>query len=111
MPTIEPANTQQIIQMSPLVEKVQQSTQQQPSSLAHQLIQEDNAKQNELKRTEVQDPDRKEPSDPTNPDGRAGHGRLRTNRKAKEPKSNEIAAKELSLIVNRDQGDKIDVVV
>lgn len=109
MPTIQPANIQQILQMSPLLEKAQQTTQQQPAGLAQQLNDEDNVKLNELKRNEVQDPDRKDPSDPTNPDGKAGQGRLRTNRKGHEPEDAE--AEETPQIVSGDQGNKIDVVV
>ena len=111
MPTIEPANTQQVLQMSPLAEKPQQATQQQPAGLVQQLNQEDNIKLNELKRTEVQDPNKKEPSDQTNPDGRAGRGSLRTKRNGKESSVAETEADTTSRIVSSSQGNKIDVVI
>jgi len=56
MPIIDPVNTQQVIQMGTHAEKMQQVMQNQPQVSAQQL-EEDRLKAEELKRTEIQDPD------------------------------------------------------
>ena len=56
MPIIDPVNTQQVIQMRTHAEKLQQVMQNQPLLSAQQL-EEDRIKAEELKRTEIQDPD------------------------------------------------------
>ena len=56
MPIIDPVNTQQVIQMGAHAEKIQQTLQNQPVVSAQQL-EEDRIKAEELKRTEIQDPD------------------------------------------------------
>lgn len=106
MPTIGPANTQQVLQMSPLAEKLQQATQQQPATVAQQLNQEDRAELNELKRTEVQDPENKNPADPANPDGTRGQKRLRATGKKRKP----AVAEKTPRITGGLQENKIDVV-
>ena len=56
MPIIDPVNTQQVLQMGPQAEKLQQAVQNQPLLTAQQL-EEDRLKAEEQKRTEIQDPD------------------------------------------------------
>ncbi|CAI2718300.1 hypothetical protein [Nitrospina watsonii] len=81
MPISFPANTQLVLQMSSAVEKVQ--VQQALHLALDQLAEEEQARQNEAKRTEVQDPEGSHPSDPTNPDGRGNRRRVRVKKKAK----------------------------
>lgn len=82
MPISFPASTQLVLQMSSVVEKVQ--VQQALNLALDQLAEEEQARQNEAKRTEVQDPDGSNPSDPTNPDGEGNkRRRVRIKKKAK----------------------------
>lgn len=56
MPIIDPVNTQQVIQMGPKAEKILLGAQNQ-SMVSAQQLEEDRLKAEELKRTEIQDPD------------------------------------------------------
>ena len=67
MPTTEIVNTQQTLQMGTHAEKLQQTMQQLPSTTAQQ-IQEEQVAVNELKQIEVQDPEKTEAADSTNPE-------------------------------------------
>ena len=69
MPTTEIVNNQQTLQMGPHAEKLQQTMQQLPSTTAQQ-IQEEQVAVNELKQIEVQDPEKIEATDSTNPEGK-----------------------------------------
>jgi len=69
MPTTEIVNTQQILQMGTHAEKLQQTMQQLPSTTAQQ-IQEEQVAVNELKQIEVQDPEKIEATDSTNPEAK-----------------------------------------
>ena len=69
MPTTGTINTQQILQMGTLTEKLQHTMQHLPSTTAQQ-IQDEQVTVNELKQVEVQDPEKIEASDPTNPEGK-----------------------------------------
>jgi len=69
MPTIEIVNTQQTLQMGTHAEKLQQTMQQLPSTTAQQ-IQEEQVAVNELKQIEVQDPEKIEATDSTNPEAK-----------------------------------------
>ena len=69
MPTTGTINTQQILQMGTLTEKLQHTMQHLPSTTAQQ-IQDEQVTVNELKQVEVQDPEQTEASGPTNPDGK-----------------------------------------
>ena len=69
MPTTEIVNTQQTLQMGTHAEKLQQTMQQLPSTTAQQ-IQEEQVAVNELKQIEVQDPEKIEPTDSTNPEAK-----------------------------------------
>ena len=92
MPTTGTINTQQILQMGTIAEKLQQTIQHLPSTTAQQ-IQDEQVAANELKQVEVQDPDKLEASDPSNPEGkRRREIRLRNkskqNNDIKKPLSN-----------------------
>ena len=67
MPTSEIVNTQQTLQMGTHAEKLQQTMQQLPSTTAQQ-IQEEQVAVNELKQIEVQDPEKTEATNSTNPE-------------------------------------------
>ena len=69
MPTTEIVNTQQTLQMGTHAEKLQQTIQQLPSITAQQ-IQEEQVAVNELKQIEVQDPEKIEATDSTNPEAK-----------------------------------------
>ena len=69
MPTTEIVNTQQTLQMGTHAEKLQQTMQQLPSTTAQQ-IQEEQVAVNELKQIEVQDPEKTEAPDSTNPEAK-----------------------------------------
>ena len=69
MPTTEIVNTQQTLQMGTHAEKLQQTMQQLPSTTAQQ-IQEEQIAVNELKQNEVQDPEKIEATDSTNPEAK-----------------------------------------
>ncbi len=67
MPIIEPANSQQVLQMSSFVEKIQQGQQQVHHSI-NNYLNEERAALDEVKRSEIQDPENMDPSDPANPE-------------------------------------------
>ena len=63
------ANTQQVLQMGTHAEKLQHTMQHLASTSAQQ-IQDEQVLTNELKRAEIQDPDKAEASDATNSEGK-----------------------------------------
>jgi len=69
MSTTEIVNTQQTLQTGTHAEKLQQTMQQLPSTTAQQ-IQEEQVAVNELKQIEVQDPEKIEATDSTNPEAK-----------------------------------------
>ena len=69
MPTTEIVNTQQTLQMGTHAEKLQQTMQQLPSTTSQQ-IQEEQVAVNELKQIEVQDPEKTEAGESTNPEAK-----------------------------------------
>ena len=90
MPTTGTVNTQQILQMGTLTEKLQHTLQHLPATTGQQL-QDEQVAINELKQIEIQDPENIEASNSTNPEGkRRREIRLRT-------KSNQDNASEGSL--------------
>lgn len=109
MPVIEPVNTQQILQMSPHAEKLQQASQNQPALTSQQLTKE-RIDLNELKRTEVQDPEHGDPSEPTNPEGKR-RGRLRRRSKAQEEGETRSGHEPTTAVTEMPRGKKIDVVI
>ena len=75
MPVIQPTNLQQVLQMSSAVEKVQ--TQQVQHLAADQIQDQERDLLDEVKRTELQDPEESNPTEPTHPDGSGRRRRLR----------------------------------
>ena len=76
MPIIEPTNLQQVLQMSSAVEKVQ--AQQVQHLAADQIQDQERVLLDEAKRTELQEPEGSDPTEPTHPDeNRRGKRRLR----------------------------------
>ena len=69
MPTTGTVNTQQILQMGTLTEKLQHTLQQLPTTTGQQL-QDEQVATNELKQIEVQEPNNIEASDSTSPEGK-----------------------------------------
>lgn len=74
--TIEPVNTQQILQMGGHVEKIQQTLQHLQMTTAEQLDAE-RSQLDEMKRTEVQDADQTAEGHGVNPDAKGSRRRLR----------------------------------
>ena len=71
-------NTQQVIQMGTITEKLQQTLQQLPVTTGQQ-IQEEQIVQNDLKKIEIQDPENLEKPSSSNPEGKKRREvRLRT---------------------------------
>ena len=68
MPITGTVNTQQVLQMGTLTEKLQQTLQQLPTITSQQL-QDEQGKLDELKRAEIQDPENPEAANPTDPEG------------------------------------------
>ncbi len=69
MPTTGTINTQQILQMGTVAEKLQHTVQHLPSTTAQQ-IQDDQIVANELKQVEVQEPEKLENSNQTESEGK-----------------------------------------
>jgi len=109
MPVIEPVNSQQVLQMSSAVEKIQ--AQQVQHLATDQLRNEDRAALDELKRTEVQDPEESNPSEPTDPESQARRQRLRI-KKTAQPTDEEDDRVESNLsIQEKSQGSNLDIVI
>jgi hypothetical protein len=94
MPTTGTINTQQILQMGTVAEKLQQTIQHLPSATSQQ-IQDDQKSMNELKQTEVQEPKKIEFSDPINPEGKRRR-QLRIRNKSKQSNNVETPQKNTS---------------
>ncbi len=110
MPTIEPANTQQVIQMGSHVEKVQQTIQQQQGVLAQQLELE-GAEKDDVKRNQVQETEDAYQSDASNPDEKGKKGRLRS--KANNAATPEVEEENVEepppVIVEQNHGGRINL--
>ena len=113
MPTTGTINTQQILQMGTLTEKLQHTMQHLPSTSAQQ-IQDEQVTVNELKQVEVQDPEQTEASSPTNSEGkRRREIRLRNKSKQNNDFENPLSSsiqehlpKDIS-----QQGQRVDLTV
>ncbi|PIQ97582.1 MAG: hypothetical protein COV67_03500 [Nitrospinae bacterium CG11_big_fil_rev_8_21_14_0_20_56_8] len=84
MPTTVPVNTQQVLQMGMLAEKLQQTLQQLPGTTGQQLDQE-RVVDDEMKRSEIQDMEQANQSLQTDPEA-SRRGRVRV-RKKKSPET------------------------
>ena len=88
MATIEPVNTQQVLQMGGHVEKIQQTLQHLQTTVAEQLEAE-RSFLDEMKKTEVQDMDATNEVHPSNPEAKGKRRRLKIRKIA--PKSEKVA--------------------
>ncbi len=110
MPTVEPVNTQQILQMGSHVEKVQQTIQQLPSTTALQL-EEERILMDEAKRTEVPESGDSQESEASNPEGKNRKGRLRHPPSQSEQSSQaDESSSSMAIPEQSNQGKSIDVV-
>ena len=113
MPTTGTINTQQILQMGTHAEKLQHTIQHLPSTTAQQ-VQDDQIAVNELKQFEVQDPEKMEASEPTNPEGKR---RCEIRLRKKSTQNDDIEESHTHSIQNNPskvdshQGQKIDLTV
>jgi hypothetical protein len=113
MPTTGTINTQQILQMGTHAEKLQHTMQHLASTTAQQ-IQDEQVRTNELKRSEIQDPDKSEASDSTNSEGKRRHEiRLRNKSKQDNDIKGFISNSSQEIIFNdvSHQGQKINLTV
>ena len=113
MPTTETVNTQQTLQMGTHAEKLQQTMQQLPSTTAQQ-IQEEQVAVNELKQIEVQDPEKTEAADSTNPEAkRRREIRLRNKSKQNNAHENPLSNSTQDNVIKGDphQGQNINLTV
>ena len=110
MPTIEPANTQQVIQMGSHVEKVQQTIQQQQGVLTQQLESE-NLAADDQKRNQVQETEDAYQADGSNADEKGKQGRLRSRakKKAVAEAEEEIVEEPPSAIAEKYHGGRINL--
>ena len=110
MPVIEPTNLQLVLQMSSAVEKVQ--AQQVQHLAADQIQNQERALLDEAKRTELQDPEGSNPTEPTNPD-ESGRGRKRLRFKKTGQNADEEGKGNLPPqgTVGTSQGANLDIVV
>ena len=109
MPVIEPANLQQVLQMSSAVGKVQ--AQQVLHLAADQIQDQERALLDEAKRTELQDPEETNPAEPTNPDGTARRKRLRIKNPAQHADEEGKGGVRPEDTAEGIQGSQLDIVV
>ena len=108
MSTVEPVNTQQVLQMGSHTEKLQQTIQEQPMTLSQQL-EEERVVANELKKKEIQDPENSQPIEPSNPDARGRSRRIRVH--SKNLASSSKTKKEIiSNSYEKEQGNQIHII-
>ncbi|MCH8208136.1 MAG: hypothetical protein IIA62_03615 [Nitrospinae bacterium] len=108
MPIIEPANTQQVLQMSSFVEKIQQGQQQVHHSI-NNYLNEERAALDEVKRSEIQEPESMDAADPANPDsGSRGRHGAASKRMEGEAQTGKVETNE-PLKINTYKGANIDV--
>jgi hypothetical protein len=110
MPTIEPSNTQQVIQMGSYVEKVQQTLQPQQSVRTQQLELE-NDKAVDQKRNQVEETEDSHQADGAKADGKGKQGRLRSKakKKAATEVEEEILEEPPSAIAEKNHGGRINL--
>ena len=106
-------NTQQILQMGAHAEKLQHTMQHLASTSAQQ-IQDEQALTNELKRAEIQDPDKAEASDGTNSEGKRRRDiRLRNKLEQDNDIKNSVSSSSQEIFFKdvSPQGQKINLTV
>jgi len=113
MPTTGTINTQQILQMGTVAEKLQHTIQHLPSTSAQQ-IQDDQIDANELKKLEVQEPEKLEPSDQTKSEGKRRR-EIRLRNQSKQTNDLEtpptLSTQENSFKAVSHQGQKINITI
>ena len=110
MSVIEPTNLQLVLQMSSAVEKVQ--AQQVQHLAADQIQDQERDLLDEAKRTELQDPEETNPTEPTNPDeSRRGRKRLRFKKSGQNADKEEKGNLPPQGTVENNQGANLDIVV
>jgi hypothetical protein len=110
MSIIEPTNLQQVLQMSSAVEKVQ--AQQVQQLAADQIQDQERALMDEAKRTELQDPEGSNPTEPAHPD-ESGRGKRRLRFKKSHQNADEKGKGNQTPqgIMEESQGGNLDIVV
>jgi hypothetical protein len=110
MSVIEPTNLQQVLQMSSAVEKVQ--AQQVQHLAADQIQDQERSLLDEAKRTELQDPEGSNPTEPTHPD-ESGRGKRRLRFKKSRQNADEEGKGNLPPqgTMEESQGGNLDIVV
>ena len=110
MSVIEPTNLQQVLQMSSAVEKVQ--AQQVQLLAADQIQDQERALLDEAKRTELQEPEASNPTEPIHPDeNRRGRKRLRLKKVTQNADEEGIGNLPSQGTVEGTQGSNLDIVV
>ena len=113
MPTTGTLNTQQILQMGTVAEKLQHTIQHLPLTTTQQ-VQDDETSVNELKQVEIQEPEKLEPSDQTKSEGkRRREIRLRNQSKQANDLESPPTLYTQDNIFNAvsDQGQKINITI
>ena len=113
MPTTGTVNTQQILQMGTLTEKLQHTLQHLPATTGQQL-QDEQVAINELKQIEIQDPDKLEAINPTNSEGkRRREARLRSKPPQNNDMDNSTTKSSIDNLLNSNyfQGQKINITI
>jgi hypothetical protein len=113
MPTTGTINTQQILQMGTVAEKLQHTIQHLPLTTTQQ-VQDDETSVNELKQVEIQEPEKLEPSDQTKSEGkRRREIRLRNQSKQANDLESPPTLYTQDNIFNAvsDQGQKINITI
>ena len=110
MSVIEPTNLQQVLQMSSAVEKVQ--AQQVQLLAADQIQDQERALLDEAKRTELQEPEGSNPTEPIHPD-ESGRGKKRLRFKKPAQNADEEGKGNLPPqgTMEDSQGSNLDIVV
>ncbi len=109
MPVIQPANLQQVLQMSSAVEKVQ--AQQVQHLAADQIQDQERVLLDEEKRTELQDTEETNPAEPTHPDGTRRRRRLRIKNPAQYADEERKGSVRPQDTADDTQGSHLDIVV
>jgi hypothetical protein len=109
MPVIQPTNLQQVLQMSSAVEKVQ--TQQVQHLAADQIQDQERDLLDEVKRTELQDPEETNPTEPIHPDESGRRRRLRIKKSAQNADIEGKGDQPPQGPAEDNQGTHLDIVV
>ena len=109
MPIINPANIQQVLQMSSAVEKVQ--AQQVQHLAGDQLEGEQLLKLENQKSSEIQEPEESRSSEGTDPDSGARQRHIRIKKKAQKPEIEEDGSPTSSHVPEDIPGGSLNVII